>query len=189
MSLAKPVTPPNALGGVNGAVNADNIGDGDVIAIPEAVGSDDEASEAGLVRPRLLTAPEPPSKQEMYEHAMCHRPYRTWCPHCVKGKAKAQYHKAREEDEEEEEEETQVPIVGVDYAFLTKTVVENPCKDELKIINAKDGKSTNVFQFPFRRRVLMTMNIMFVVFLACLISGDTRAPSCATTKRAPWLRL
>ena len=48
---------------------------------------DDMQEEGARVRP--LKSPSTPSCQEMLEHNLTHYPFRSSCPHCVKGKSKA----------------------------------------------------------------------------------------------------
>ena len=53
----------------------------------------DEAEEAGneeeeAKKPKGATVPRGPSQQEVKEHMLTHMPFRSWCQHCVKGKAK-----------------------------------------------------------------------------------------------------
>ena len=120
-SSAETVSPTNPLDGGYGAEILNN-NDGDVDG-PDGNAGDsehEEHDEHGIARPRMLTAPNPPSKQERLEHEISHLPYRTWCPHCVRGKAKCHYHKMRED-----EEDRNVPVVAFDYAFLTKTSEED----------------------------------------------------------------
>ena len=52
--------------------------------------------------------------QEVLQHSLTNFPFRNWCPHCVKGKAKASKHSATGGTEE-----SAVPIVGFDYAFIS----------------------------------------------------------------------
>ena len=44
-------------------------------------------------------APKEPSREEVDEHNVTHTPYRSWCPHCVSGRAKDYPHKRLEDDE------------------------------------------------------------------------------------------
>ena len=46
------------------------------------------------VKARVLLSPSPPSRQEMLEHNINHMPFRTWCPHCVAGRANTDKHSA-----------------------------------------------------------------------------------------------
>ena len=53
-----------------------------------------------------------PSAREVEEHNLDHAVFRSWCPHCVKGRAEAYGHKT------EKDKERSVPIVGIDYMYM-----------------------------------------------------------------------
>ena len=40
-----------------------------------------------------------PSNDEVDEHMLTHLPFRSWCPHCVRGKSKGKPHKRKDEEE------------------------------------------------------------------------------------------
>ena len=40
------------------------------------------------VKPAVKNTEPQPSKREIEEHMLTHIPYRSWCPHCVRGKAR-----------------------------------------------------------------------------------------------------
>ena len=42
---------------------------------------------------------------------LTHIPFRTWCPHCIRGKARATYHKKGKS-------EKQIPIISLDYMYM-----------------------------------------------------------------------
>ena len=65
------------------------------------------------VKPKMISAPSPPSRQEVLEHNITHLPFRCWCKHCVMGKAKADGHITTGSMAASE-----VPVVSLDYAFL-----------------------------------------------------------------------
>ena len=46
-----------------------------------------EVSEEAM-KVRKLVDPKRPSQQEVDEHFLSHLPFRNWCPHCMRGKAK-----------------------------------------------------------------------------------------------------
>ena len=73
---------------------------------------EDMQEEGAPVKP--LKSPSTPSRQEMLEHSLTHYPFRSWCPHCVKGKSKASKHSSTGGVKESE-----VPVVAFDYAFLS----------------------------------------------------------------------
>ena len=72
-----------------------------------------EAPEGEMRQPRLGRRPVLPTKAEVEEHFPLHLNYRSWCKHCVAGKAILAQHKAAEPDRER---------LGVtwnaDYAFM-----------------------------------------------------------------------
>ncbi len=54
-----------------------------------------------------------PGQEEVDEHNVNHIPFRSWCLHCVKGKAVNQGHSRRVDVSE-------VPIVSIDYAYVNE---------------------------------------------------------------------
>ena len=52
---------------------------------------EDELDEAK--RPSVTFAPVRPSTREVEEHMVTHMPFRSWCSHCVRGKAKGRHHR------------------------------------------------------------------------------------------------
>ena len=61
----------------------------------------------------MRKSPEEPSKKEVDEHYIDHGLFRSWCPHCVRGKAAAYGHRRMSK------ESRSVPVVGLDYMFMT----------------------------------------------------------------------
>ena len=61
---------------------------------------------------RKLHDPKLPSENEVKEHYLSgHLPFRSWCPHCVKGRGKEMEHK------KQDEEQTGIPEYHLDYCF------------------------------------------------------------------------
>ena len=56
----------------------------DVLEEPDNAGVDD-ANMGGKRRVRKFGNPLLPSEEEVREHETSHLPYRSWCPHCIKG--------------------------------------------------------------------------------------------------------
>ena len=54
-----------------------------------------------------------PSKEEVELHDLTHLPYRSWCPHCVKGKAERRHHRKRLRSRI-----SSIPGISVDYIWL-----------------------------------------------------------------------
>ena len=52
--------------------------------------------------------PGQPTQREWEEHRIDHWPFRSWCPHCVKGRATGKQHNRRSE-------ESEIPVFGFDY--------------------------------------------------------------------------
>ena len=96
--------------------------------------------EHGLVQPRMLPDPGAPSRQEVLEHELTHLPFRTWCPHCVAARAKSMKHLI-----DRFKSEGSIPVVGIDYAFMTKTDDVTFDISSLTTLVAKDSLSTYIF--------------------------------------------
>ena len=75
---------------------------------------DEEETQEGDegVKVKYRRTDEEPTAREVEEHNMDHAKFRSWCPHCVKGKAGAYGHRAREDKEHK------IPRVSVDYVFM-----------------------------------------------------------------------
>ena len=62
---------------------------------------------------KVAALPKPPKAEEVEIHNATHLPFRSWCPHCVRGKAKAHpHHRAKRKGE--------VPVVSIDYMFMSQ---------------------------------------------------------------------
>ena len=59
-------------------------------------------------RAKGTKVPIKPSQEEVEEHMLTHLPFRSWCSHCVRGKAKGKPHKKKEEEDKE------VPTIALD---------------------------------------------------------------------------
>ena len=66
-------------------------------------------------KPNVASCPREPIRQERMEHEITHLPYRSWCPHCVRGKAKEEAHNRRNS---EEDREGRVLSISMDYCGL-----------------------------------------------------------------------
>ena len=63
--------------------------------------------------PVLLRDPGLPTPKEVEQHNVTHMPFRSWCPHCVNGKAKDRHHK-----KQENKDDKSIPEIVFDYGFL-----------------------------------------------------------------------
>ena len=69
---------------------------------------DDEPTGSSAAMPSMSA----PFMKENEEHFVSHFPFRAWCEHSVRGKAKAMRHVKVNHSEE------QVPVISVDYCFM-----------------------------------------------------------------------
>ena len=97
----------------------------------EAIGEDDE--EEGGANWKKFQDPKLPSSDEQRLHNITPVPYRSWCDHCVKGKAKRASHT------KQEEKERTMPEVHVDYCFMGTN--EDDKEKLLTILVAKERDS------------------------------------------------
>ena len=71
----------------------------------------DGEEEAGSRIPLKAADPKLPCAEEVETHNLTHLPYRSWCPHCVRGKGKTMDHRKAGR-------EKMIPEVHVDYCFM-----------------------------------------------------------------------
>ena len=67
--------------------------------------------EAGSRAPVKVADPKLPSAEEVETHNLTHLPYRSWCPHCVRGKGKTMDHRRAGRPK-------MIPELHVDYCFM-----------------------------------------------------------------------
>jgi hypothetical protein len=71
--------------------------------------SEEEIETEGTV-PRVKASVDMPSKEDVDSHMVTHIPYRSWCDHCVRGRAVNDHH------QKGKSEESSVPVISIDYA-------------------------------------------------------------------------
>ena len=76
---------------------------------------------------KLKHSPCLPSPAEVARHCATHLPYRSWCPICVRAKAKEDPHRRAVEGLDEK---TGYPVISMDYAFLENKVTTLIVKDD-----------------------------------------------------------
>ena len=98
-----------------------------------------EQSEEGEKSIKYVKEPGTPTAKERAEHNHTHWPYRSWCEHCVKGRALGQPHRTMRG----EYAESDVARVLMDYGYLheEETVVED---DHGKKVESKITLTTMV---------------------------------------------
>ena len=62
----------------------------------EAIECGEEKESEEAKTPEVLRDPGAPTPKEVEQHNVTHLPFRSWCPHCVSGKAQDRSHKKRE---------------------------------------------------------------------------------------------
>ena len=72
-----------------------------------------EAEEEAAPRDSLPT-PELPSQSEIDDHNIDHCPYRSWCRHCVEGRAREMAHRLQDQSSR------RISTVSFDYLFVTR---------------------------------------------------------------------
>ena len=77
------------------------------------VGDEDHSEEGATARG--VTVPIKPSQEEVNKHMWTHIPFRSWCPHCVKGKSVNKSHRNAKSCTK-----SSIPIVSIDYAYMTE---------------------------------------------------------------------
>ncbi len=89
----------------------------------------DETEIDGNIEPvKVARDPKLPSKQEVECHRCTHIPFRLWCKWCVMGRGRGAQHRGAEQ--------SVVPMVGIDYFFIThggvkkRNEVEHPETEE-----------------------------------------------------------
>ena len=124
----QPVSPPNSLlNQTSTSYNADlfpnEVCEGGEVA-PEGPGPDADGDE--LFEEWAPSAPSSPPKatpREREQHALSgHVQYRSWCPHCVRARARANAH-ARHDAADPQA----YPVLHWDYCYLSAT-----CEEEEK---------------------------------------------------------
>ena len=75
-------------------------GEDRMVRAQPAGNEEDEEEEA--TQPKVSVAPTQPSREEVERHMATHLPYRSWCPHCVRGKAPGGKHVRKSKSEAEE---------------------------------------------------------------------------------------
>ena len=98
-----------------GAEGGDGSADGvdEVRERSTAIGEETEEAR----QPRAPMAPYRPTKKELEEHCVCHWPFRSWCRHCVLGRAQGTPHRARG-SADRQFSRSGPPTISMDHCFL-----------------------------------------------------------------------
>ena len=119
-----------------------------VAQVDDEQNEEDDTFEA--CQPCVASSPYAPTRQERAEHNVTHCPYRSWCSHCLAGKAKSSPHYI----DKNKDTESRVPIVAVDYAFMSNKGSVDQEYAEVKMMVIKDDKSKYVFSIPVPQKAV-----------------------------------
>ena len=111
-----------AEGGMMGKVDCDD----DVFNFPEAR------------RPATPREPGQPTRREWDEHKLLHWPYRSWCKHCVKGRAIARAHRTKTTEDREWRRYSGVPTLSFDHCFMGTDANEESAHESPWLIGYDD---------------------------------------------------
>ena len=78
----------------------------------ESAGSGDDEPGSSKLGSQALPTAAAPTQREKEEHFVSHYPFRSWCEHCIRGKAKAMRHVKVDHSDET------VPVISADYCFM-----------------------------------------------------------------------
>ena len=107
---------------------------------------DSEAEDEGRA-PRVATDPGRPTQREIDEHNVLHWPFRSWCPHCVRGKGVSSPHRTTD-DKEDRLDETGITTVSMDYCFVTPGEDEDRSAKDHPVLIIYDKRTASMFALP-----------------------------------------
>ena len=84
----------------------------------------EEQLEDEARQPKVPLSIGRPTKREMEEHCVSHWPFRSWCRHCVCGRAQGSPHRARGESDRQMGRHGP-PTISLDHCFLGAEGEEN----------------------------------------------------------------
>ena len=116
----------------------------------ESAGSGDDEPGSSKLGSQALPTAAAPTQREKEEHFVSHYPFRSWCEHCIRGKAKAMRHvKADHSDET-------VPVISADYCFMNSvddTVITEEVQKKhapVLIVHDRWSKLTYAHVLPYK---------------------------------------
>ena len=89
-------------------------------------------------KPKAREIMSEPTEREIREHELTHLPFRSWCKHCVRGRAVNYGHHVHVQEDKDEQ---QVPIISVDYMYMKSSDQEETKEEGQPIMVMKDRKS------------------------------------------------
>ena len=79
-----------------------------------AIHADEVEGDEDVETSRIARDPRLPTPEQIEEHNCTHLPFRDWCSFCIMGRGRGNQHKRNQGHE------SSVPVVGLDYFFITK---------------------------------------------------------------------
>jgi len=109
----------------------------------EVVDDEDDGGGVELGASKALPIPVAPTAAEKAAHEVCHLPFRSWCVHCVRGRAKHLAHSSSNSTERQQ------PLVGVDFGYLGVSDESTAGVNNLiPILVARDADTKMVLSAP-----------------------------------------
>ena len=117
----------------------------------------EEGEEARAVHAPPI--PDTPSKEQVRQHRLTHRPFRSWCPHCIRGKGRSDQHR----QSSQKDLHTEIPKIASDYFYVgqrrprgkeerDRAEEEAERDGQTPIIVLKDCKSKAIFAHACPRK-------------------------------------
>ena len=82
-------------------------------AMDEECADEPDEQEAGISR--AVAFPIRPTEKMIQEHEVCHLPFRSWCPHCIKGRGRTNPQKSHAEHHKQDS----IPVATIDLTYPT----------------------------------------------------------------------
>ena len=121
----------------------------------EMEGADESA--VGDKKVKKMQDPLLPSEKEVQEHQVTHLPFRSWCPHCVKGRAKEMHHRRQPHTERGVDEfHLDYCFPGDEFGFKLTVLVGVERHTGMKLASVVPTKGATVMFAA--RRVVELMN-------------------------------
>ena len=114
--------------------------------------------------PKVPVDPGRPTLKEIEEHNCLHWPFRSWCPHCVRGKAVTSPHPRKYDGVTSDGlEATGVTTVSLDYCFVSGSNEDEGTADERPVLVVVDSKSSSMYALPTERKGVIPWVLKWIV--------------------------
>ena len=133
LSLERPSPVRPNVANLDAVEDEESVEGGSDLSDVEDVFVEDEAE-----LPKTIKFDNRPSEEEVRIHNRTHLPYRSWCPHCVRGKAR-RHHRRRMK-----RLRSKVPVISLDYMWMKgrKGDGEEPKGNPILVMHCRDTKLT-----------------------------------------------